>query len=684
MRTVSLCVASVIGLSQVAYGGGVVPCEPTEVGMIHLIDGDTVDVAFNGIVGLVASQNGQIGVFRLDQGQIDMVGSIERPVVKEMRLIGDYLIALYEGATSIEVLSFEDVDSPTQTAVIELGDEVFDFEIDSDVLYIAAGTNGAMSYDISDPFSPLQTGVVTSNDVNHISAFQSTVLVDELLDGSRLPQVYDYADPADPVLLDTTFWFGLGSHVVHGGFVQPFAKGFCVYGQDSVPGDCLNAAAMSGFEKHGDGFWAVVSHQPAQSPLVVSTAGYRLLDGLPKYEYLGGVDLASGFGSDAHLALHGDRAFIAGDGICLTNLTGEVLDYQPKIVSHIEVYQDTALIGDRNGIVSYDVSDPMNPVREGVLYHAGTSGEQVGDFEHGVGFIAVAGSFDSGVGTNRLFHLFDDENYGSVGFPLLSFDFSSTQAYSIMVDRDRFLFFNGSLPGFFAFDPAGNHVALGLTELIPSSHEGDMLGDRLVTISTSGVVEVFDLSTPSAIASLGSPFNTAVSNGDIELLSESHAVVSGHNSIQILDIADPSAITVIETLSYSGRTLNAVSLKDEGLHVSSSGAGLNKYELFELSDPSSPALVSESETSYVTNSLTATGQLAFLAQRDYGISILQSCASSVCVADLDGSGVLDFEDVSAFISAYNDMNPLADFNGDSLYNFYDVSDFVMSFLNGCP
>jgi hypothetical protein len=161
-------------------------------------------------------------------------------------------------------------------------------------------------------------------------------------------------------------------------------------------------------------------------------------------------------------------------------------------------------------------------------------------------------------------------------------------------------------------------------------------------------------------------------------------VVSNSSSIQILDITDPSAIAVIETISYPGGTLNAVSLKDEELHVSSSGAGLNLYQVFNLVDPGSPTLVSERETLHRTSRLAATGQLAFLAQLDYGISVLQSCASSVCVADLDGNGELDFEDVSAFITAYNEMNPLADFNSDSLFNFYDVSGFVMSYLDGCP
>jgi hypothetical protein len=55
-----------------------------------------------------------------------------------------------------------------------------------------------------------------------------------------------------------------------------------------------------------------------------------------------------------------------------------------------------------------------------------------------------------------------------------------------------------------------------------------------------------------------------------------------------------------------------------------------------------------------------------------------------CPADLTGDGILDFFDISAFLSAYNGMNPDADFNNDGVYNFFDVSTFLNEFNAGCP
>jgi len=57
---------------------------------------------------------------------------------------------------------------------------------------------------------------------------------------------------------------------------------------------------------------------------------------------------------------------------------------------------------------------------------------------------------------------------------------------------------------------------------------------------------------------------------------------------------------------------------------------------------------------------------------------------SVCLADLTGDGVLNFFDVSAFLSGYNAMDPSADLNGDGVFNFFDISGFLSAFAVGCP
>ena len=55
-----------------------------------------------------------------------------------------------------------------------------------------------------------------------------------------------------------------------------------------------------------------------------------------------------------------------------------------------------------------------------------------------------------------------------------------------------------------------------------------------------------------------------------------------------------------------------------------------------------------------------------------------------CTPDLTGDGELNFFDISAFLNAFNAMDPIADFTGDGLFNFFDVSAFLNAFSAGCP
>lgn len=59
-------------------------------------------------------------------------------------------------------------------------------------------------------------------------------------------------------------------------------------------------------------------------------------------------------------------------------------------------------------------------------------------------------------------------------------------------------------------------------------------------------------------------------------------------------------------------------------------------------------------------------------------------AGSVCDADLNGDGVLDFFDVSAFLTLFNALDSDADLNDDGAWDFFDVSSYLSLFGAGCP
>ena len=57
---------------------------------------------------------------------------------------------------------------------------------------------------------------------------------------------------------------------------------------------------------------------------------------------------------------------------------------------------------------------------------------------------------------------------------------------------------------------------------------------------------------------------------------------------------------------------------------------------------------------------------------------------SNCQADLTDDGLLNFFDISAFLTAFAAMDPAADFNNNELFNFFDVALFLQLFSAGCP
>lgn len=55
-----------------------------------------------------------------------------------------------------------------------------------------------------------------------------------------------------------------------------------------------------------------------------------------------------------------------------------------------------------------------------------------------------------------------------------------------------------------------------------------------------------------------------------------------------------------------------------------------------------------------------------------------------CPADLTGDGVLDLNDVQAFITAFTTQDLIADLTGDGILDLDDVQAFIQAFVAGCP
>jgi Zinc carboxypeptidase len=51
-------------------------------------------------------------------------------------------------------------------------------------------------------------------------------------------------------------------------------------------------------------------------------------------------------------------------------------------------------------------------------------------------------------------------------------------------------------------------------------------------------------------------------------------------------------------------------------------------------------------------------------------------------SDINNDGVLNFFDISAFLEAFSNLDPIGDFNNDGSWNFFDISEFLSAFSQG--
>ncbi len=71
------------------------------------------------------------------------------------------------------------------------------------------------------------------------------------------------------------------------------------------------------------------------------------------------------------------------------------------------------------------------------------------------------------------------------------------------------------------------------------------------------------------------------------------------------------------------------------------------------------------------------------APDDDNNGIPDACETS-CAPDINGDGDLNFFDISAFLTAFGNEDPVADFTNDGMFNFFDISAFLTAFSAGCP
>ncbi|MCA9276918.1 MAG: hypothetical protein KDA29_12915 [Phycisphaerales bacterium] len=158
--------------------------------------------------------------------------------------------------------------------------------------------------------------------------------------------------------------------------------------------------------------------------------------------------------------------------------------------------------------------------------------------------------------------------------------------------------------------------------------------------------------------------------------------LSGGGSLRLLHI-DLQSNTVVSSQFITGIGFNPQF--ETGLDFASDGT---LYALIQGFDEVQPDVFVEiSSHLYTINPANGNATDLGVVQADGtwdAVTLVIDEGAISCPADLTGDGMLNFFDVSAFLNAYNAMDPQADFTGDGMYNFFDVSAFLNAYNAGCP
>jgi len=255
----------------------------------------------------------------------------------------------------------------------------------------------------------------------------------------------------------------------------------------------------------------------------------------------------------------------------------------------------------------------------------------------------------------------------------------------------------GAQPLEFVIDPARSSIDLTIT-LDLGALGGDSDSD---SSSLSGTI---DLAVDDSLSPADSSFHDLLAIMDSDLnynwvpafLSTADATLAGG----YLEYAQPGVVIGPVPVVGGEFVFPAVPMIVGGIlsvnyNIFLVGSGSEVIDLSTL-DPAAEdfagTMVVGDGTVTVSNSVPIEGlQPLIVDGSELGQVIFTGSATMVavaqipeCLADMNGDGLLNFFDVSDFLTAYGNQDPAADFEPDGLYNFLDVSAFLTAYGAGCP
>lgn len=215
------------------------------------------------------------------------------------------------------------------------------------------------------------------------------------------------------------------------------------------------------------------------------------------------------------------------------------------------------------------------------------------------------------------------------------------------------------------------------------------IGEDLLAVGRSWQgIQIVDTSNAPSFSVVGSiggfPQDASASDGDtVYTLYYSNNHQSGA-VLRAIDVSDPTTPVEVGQYSWPPATLwvGGGTLSMAGPGLVAVGLEPGRVSLLDVSDPADIRELTTLPSPLFE--FSEAGPDRFLVQ-SRGLTVYSTAACEACPADLNGDGLVNFFDLSAYIGAFNAQDASADLAEPfGMFNFFDVAAYLSLYGAGCP
>lgn len=597
---------------------------------------------------------------------LDQIASIARS--------GDTLLVRTHN-DDIVVLDVSDLSNPSLVTTLNIGSNLRAIEVDGDRLYMCSNGGGTSVFDIHDITNPILLGNFGHADASGIQLEGQIAFVLDLDYGFRVYDITDLGSVIEIAAVEIDkphpFWeLRISRHTLIGDqyYIQdiglPNTRTFVYDVQDpSSPfksGDFESPYGLTEQSSRGGAFgedYAILTNITPERGFEVFGVDKAYLNAGGETIYTDGV-----INADGYLFRNRESGIPARHSIDTYDISNPqnpvvIGEFNAQYLSTgaLHIYGDYLLrVQGGQEVQVIDASNPVSltqvasiPIGDGLPFQGGSI--TIGDQD-------LVATWRTEFGIIQFADFSDPTSPAYIG----EYDFGSGDANQIK---------NVEIHNGLAF------VALGSNEI--------------------ALLDISDAINPFEVGRITDPqiFSASVAFDS----TDSFLYVGSGGLVLVYSLANPSSPFLVGTYDFgSGGSASQSNFRVQGEHLFMSnprgpGSTMPNYDrlpyfvALDISDPSMISVAGGYTPPFLPFPIAQhINGMMYLSKSNYTIPVALEFGCETCVADLNGDGVLDFFDVSAFLNAYNSADPQADLNGDGILNFFDVSAFLNEYNNGCP